>query len=47
MREKSEAVKSNGGLASLETMVQELPELLQRNKDILDEVSLPNNVQTK
>ncbi|KDR23230.1 programmed cell death 6-interacting protein [Zootermopsis nevadensis] len=35
--EKASAVRNNGGIQELERMIQELPELLQRNKDILDE----------
>jgi programmed cell death 6-interacting protein len=36
--DKASAVRNNGGIQELERMIQELPELLQRNKDILDEV---------
>jgi programmed cell death 6-interacting protein len=36
--DKASAVKNNGGIQELERMIQELPDLLQRNKDILDEV---------
>ncbi|XP_067014587.1 programmed cell death 6-interacting protein isoform X2 [Anabrus simplex] len=35
--DKSEAMKSLGGLQQLERMLQDLPELLRRNTDILDE----------
>jgi len=38
VKEKAAAVKSNGGLEDLQQMLQELPELLQRNQDILNEV---------
>lgn len=36
--EKSVAVSSMGGLSKLDSMISELPELLQRNTDILNEV---------
>uniref|UniRef100_A0AAY4CR89 BRO1 domain-containing protein n=1 Tax=Denticeps clupeoides TaxID=299321 RepID=A0AAY4CR89_9TELE len=35
--EKSRAVASQGGLQSVETLIRELPELMQRNREILDE----------
>ncbi|XP_026475185.1 programmed cell death 6-interacting protein [Ctenocephalides felis] len=35
--EKAETVRSKGGVAKLQTLLHDLPELLQRNKDILDE----------
>ncbi|CAH0582838.1 unnamed protein product [Chrysodeixis includens] len=37
IRAKAAAVRSAGGLTELERLMAELPELLQRNKDILDE----------
>lgn len=37
IRTKANAVRSAGGLAELTRLMAELPELLQRNKDILDE----------
>jgi hypothetical protein len=36
--DKASSVRDNGGIKELERMIQELPDLLQRNKDILDEV---------
>jgi len=38
IREKAETVKSQGGVVSLEGKLYGLPELLQRNKEILEEV---------
>jgi programmed cell death 6-interacting protein len=38
--DKALSVRSNGGIQVLERMMRELPDLLQRNKDILDEVML-------
>lgn len=38
--DKAVSVRSNGGIQELERMMRELPDLLQRNKDILDEVML-------
>ena len=38
--EKSSAVVAAGGLSALNDQITELPELLQRNRDILDEASL-------
>lgn len=40
VKDKAAAVKTAGGLTDLQNMLQELPELLQRNKDILDEVGM-------
>lgn len=37
--EKANAVSSMGGIQELERMINELPELLKRNQDILDEVN--------
>lgn len=36
--EKSRAVVQQGGLQSIEQLIRDLPELLQRNREILDEV---------
>lgn len=36
--EKASSVRSSGGVAVLEQMLKDLPELFKRNKDILDEV---------
>jgi programmed cell death 6-interacting protein len=36
--DKASAVQNSGGIQELERMIRELPDLLQRNKDILDEV---------
>lgn len=36
--EKADGVKQKGGITALEQLLQDLPELLKRNKDILDEV---------
>ena len=38
--DKAAYVRKEGGITALETAMNELPELLQRNKDILDEVLL-------
>ena len=38
MLDKSAAVIEKGGLQALDTYMQDLPELLQRNREILDEV---------
>nr|XP_018902852.1 PREDICTED: programmed cell death 6-interacting protein [Bemisia tabaci] len=35
--EKSQAVQASGGIEKLDRMMRELPDLLQRNKEILDE----------
>lgn len=37
--EKSAGVKEKGGLAVIDNMMQDLPELLTRNREILEEVS--------
>lgn len=36
--DKSAAVNDKGGLKAIDTYMQELPELLQRNREVLDEV---------
>lgn len=38
--EKSNSVRMNGGITKLETMIKELPELLKRNEEIINEVIL-------
>lgn len=38
--EKSDVLREKGGVAILQTMISELPELLQRNKEIVNEVSM-------
>lgn len=38
MIEKSNEIKRQGGVNALDKMVSDLPESLQRNKEILDEV---------
>lgn len=40
--DKSAAVNEKGGLNAIDVLMQELPELLQRNREILDEVRIPN-----
>jgi programmed cell death 6-interacting protein len=40
VKDKAAAVKASGGLAEVQKMLQELPELLQRNQEILTEVCL-------
>lgn len=36
---RAEAVRASGGIHKLQELLTELPELLQRNSDILDEVT--------
>jgi len=36
--EKSNIVRMNGGVQRLENMIRELPELLKRNEEIINEV---------
>lgn len=36
--EKSNSIRMNGGVQKLETMIRELPELLKRNEEIINEV---------
>lgn len=36
--EKSNSVRMNGGVQRLENMIRELPELLKRNEEIINEV---------
>ena len=40
--DKSAAVNEKGGLNAIDVLMQELPELLQGNREILDEVRKPN-----
>lgn len=40
IRDKSEQIRNLGGVGSLEEKFYNLPELLQRNKEIIDEVLL-------
>ena len=45
--DKSAAVNDKGGLKTIDTFMQDLPELLQRNREVLDEVRnylLPSNL---
>lgn len=44
--EKSNNVRMNGGVQKLETMIKELPELLKRNEEIINEVIF-NNISEK
>ncbi|KAG8178903.1 hypothetical protein JTE90_017602 [Oedothorax gibbosus] len=37
LREKAQTIKDKGGLEVVESLIQELPAMLQRNKEILDE----------
>lgn len=38
IKEKSDQIREQGGIQSLEQDIHNLPELLQRNREILDEV---------
>lgn len=40
IKEKSQQIREQGGLQMLEERMFSLPELLERNREILDEVSL-------
>ena len=40
--DKSAAVNEKGGLNAIDVLMQELPELLQRNREVLDEVGKPS-----
>ena len=40
IREKAQMLTSQGGVSTIETKLYGLPELLQRNKEILEEVCL-------
>lgn len=40
IKEKAEMVKTQGGVGTIESKLYGLPELLQRNKEILQEVCL-------
>ena len=46
IREKSDQIRSQGGITGLEEKIYALPELLQRNKEIIDEVNLLCMVQS-
>lgn len=37
--EKAQYIKEAGGIAALERAMKDLPDLLQRNKELLDEVN--------
>jgi programmed cell death 6-interacting protein len=39
LKEKARQVQLQGGVAELNRLINEIPELVQRNKEILDEVS--------
>lgn len=39
IKEKSEQLRTQGGITSLEEKIHSLPELLQRNREIITEVS--------
>jgi len=41
LKDKAKSVAEAGGIAELKRTISEIPELVQRNKEILDEVSLP------
>lgn len=38
--QKSKSVVEQGGIQTIDQLIKDLPELLQRNREILDEVSL-------
>ena len=42
--DKSAAVNEKGGLNAIDKLMQDLPELLERNREILDEVNLVESV---
>ena len=44
MTEKSNEVKRQGGINTLDQMINELPESLKRNKEILDEVTIEHRI---
>lgn len=39
IKDKAETLKESGGVEGLQALMRELPELLQRNTEILNEVS--------
>lgn len=41
IRSKSQGMREQGGIEALEEQIHSLPELLQRNREILDEVLSP------
>ena len=40
IKEKSEQLRTQGGIDAIEEKIYSLPELLQRNREILDEVTI-------
>lgn len=38
IKDKADTLKESGGIQGLQTLMRDLPELLQRNNDILNEV---------
>ncbi len=44
IRDKANVVKTQGGVGTIDTKLYGLPELLQRNKEILNEVSVCGHV---
>ena len=42
--DKSAAVNEKGGLNAIDKLMQDLPELLERNREILDEVNFVESV---
>lgn len=47
VRQKAVNIKQEGGLDDLKKIIGSLPDMLQRNKDILDEVSLHTELLVK
>jgi len=46
VKDKAQKIQEQGGLTTLDSLISELPELLSRNKEILDEVILFYQVYT-
>ena len=44
--EKARGIVQQGGLQSIEQLIRDLPELLTRNREILDEVRTPTHTHT-